>query len=275
MQIRTRSIEKNNNSDYTHLHIGYAYHAHTNSYIVLQTFVKSSLNSLSIFVPSGSLSPIAMKSCEFSTVSNFGFNPFFKLASSCYKQMTRAWSQCNWERTCSLRAFLLAPSSFRRKQQPSKSYENVKTKAYLLPVNCKRFLICKVLWYLIHLNSCSSLSPWIENSSIKVNTMKNILCEDHKHTWELVSAVLCKPKLVDGCTCIGECDSADTKQLSCDNPEGPDELSFDKLDFRVVDDAKDYNKPTRTNNQIPAIKFLPQLMWKLNLVHLNQPLPVM
>lgn len=54
-----------------------------------------------------------------------------------------------------------------------------------------------------------------------------------------MSAVLCKPKLVDGCTCIGECDGADPERLSCDNPEGPDELSCDKLDCRVVDDAKD------------------------------------
>lgn len=91
--------------------------------------------------------------------------------------------------------------------------------------------------------------------------------------------MLCKPKLLDGYTRIGECDSADPEWLSCDsskgdNPEGPDELSCDKLDCRVFDGAKDYNKPTRTYNQIPAIKFLPQLMWKL-LVQLNQPPPVM
>ena len=85
-------------------------------------------------------------------------------------------------------------------------------------------------------------------------------------------AVHCRPKLVDGLTPI---DSVDPAQLSCDNPEGPDELSCDKLDCRVVDDAKDYNKPTRTCNQIHAIKFLPQLMCKLDLVQLNQPLPVM
>ena len=89
--------------------------------------------------------------------------------------------------------------------------------------------------------------------------------------------MLCKPKLVDGYTRIGKCDNADPERLSCDNPEGSDELSCDKLDCRVVDGAKDYNKPTRTYNQIPAINFLPQLMWKLDLdlVQLNQPPPVM
>ena len=84
--------------------------------------------------------------------------------------------------------------------------------------------------------------------------------------------MLCKPKLVDGCTCIGERDSADPE---CDNPEGPVESSCDKLDCRVVDEANDCDKPTRTYSHIPAIKFLQQLMWKLDLVQSNQPLPVM
>jgi len=61
-------------------------------------------------------------------------------------------------------------------------------------------------------------------------------------------------KLVDGCTSIGECDGGDTEQLTCD-----------KLDCWVVDDAEDYNKPARIYKQI-AIKFLPQLMWILDLV---------
>ena len=136
------------------------YYAHTNSYIVLQTFVKSSpLNPLSIFVPSGSLSPTAMKSCELLTVSNFGFNPFLILASFCYKQMTHAWSQYNCERTCSLRAFLLASSSFIRKQQSSKSYEKVKQQHTLSLSIARDSSYARSCSALIRLNSCSSLSP--------------------------------------------------------------------------------------------------------------------
>jgi len=102
----------------------------------------------------------------------------------------------------------------------------------------------------------------------------------------LLSVELCKPKLVAVYTGIGElnCDIADTEEFSCndsdpewlncdnsDDPESPDEWSCDKLDCSMVDDVKHYDKPIRTYNQIYTCdKFLPQLMWKVDLLQLNQ-----